>query len=76
MTDEEILSHIRLLFPTGAETTSSAIGSLLYVLLADDARWKKAVEQPGWRAEAIEELLPRTGPVYVIELTGGVANGP
>ncbi|MBK7951695.1 MAG: cytochrome P450 [Deltaproteobacteria bacterium] len=30
LTDDEVLSHIRLLFPTGAETTSSAIGSLLY----------------------------------------------
>ena len=65
LTDEEILSHIRLLFPTGAETTSSAIGSLLYVLLADDARWKRAVEQPAWRAEAIEELLRWESPVAI-----------
>ncbi|MBY0400939.1 cytochrome P450 [Myxococcota bacterium] len=79
LTDEEVLSHIRLLFPTGAETTSSAIGNLLYALLADGARWKRAIEKPASREAAIEELLrwespvgitPRVSAAKAIELAG------
>jgi len=61
--DEEVLSHIRLLFPTGAETTSGAIGSLLYALLADAGVWKQVVEDPSQREAAIEELLRWESPV-------------
>lgn len=65
LSDEEVISHIRLLFPTGAETTASAIGNLLFVLLAQDGLWKRAIEDPGWRATAIEELLRWESPVAI-----------
>lgn len=65
LTDEEVLSHIRLLFPTGAETTSSAIGSLLFVLLADPERYRQVVEKPSSREDAIEELLRWESPVAI-----------
>jgi cytochrome P450 len=65
LTDEEILSHIRLLFPTGAETTASAIGSLFYALLVEGERWRGVVEKPPSRAAAIEELLRWESPVGI-----------
>jgi cytochrome P450 len=65
LTDEEVLSHIRLLFPTGAETTASAIGSLLYALLVDGERWRQAVEKPATREASIEELLRWESPVGI-----------
>lgn len=71
LTDEEVLSHIRLLFPTGAETTSSAIGSLLYALLVDAERWKHAVEKPGSREDSIEELLRWESPVAITPRVSG-----
>jgi len=64
--DEEILSHIRLLFPTGAETTSRAIANLLFALLAHEGAWKRVVEDPTERGKAIEELLRWENPVAIV----------
>ncbi|MFO0688620.1 MAG: cytochrome P450 [Myxococcota bacterium] len=65
LTDEEVLSHIRLLFPTGVETTSSAIGSLLYALLSDEERYRQVVEKPATREDVVEELLRWESPVAI-----------
>jgi cytochrome P450 len=82
--DEAVLSHVRLLFPTGADTTTSAIGSLLYALLSQDGLWKRVVENRAERAPAIEELLrwecpvgmtPRVSAAKTIEY-GGVEIPP
>ena len=61
--DEEVLSHIRLLFPTGADTTTNAIGSLLYALLSHEGAWKRVAEDATAREPAIEELLRWESPV-------------
>lgn len=71
LTDEEVLSHIRLLFPTGVETTSSAIGNLLSVLLSDPERYRNAVEKPSSREDSIEELLRWESPVAVTPRVSG-----
>ncbi len=63
--DEAVLSHVRLLFPTGADTTTGAIGNLLYVLLVDGTRWRRVVETPDARSPAIEELLRWECPVAI-----------
>lgn len=63
--DEEVLSHVRLLFPTGAETTSSAIGNLLFVLLSQERLWQYALTHSSWRESAIEELLRWESPVGI-----------
>ncbi len=64
--DEDVLSHVRLLFPTGAETTTSALGNLLYALLSTPERWKRVVERPSDRHWAVEEILRWENPVAVV----------
>jgi len=64
--DEEVLSHVRLLFPTGAETSASGIGSLIYALLAHPGLWDRVRERTGDRAVAVEELLRWENPVVVV----------
>jgi cytochrome P450 len=66
LNDEEVLSHVRLLFPTGAETTAGAIGNLLYALLSEPARWRRICAEPALRAAAIEELLRWENPVAIV----------
>src|SRR5262245_56837852 len=66
LADEDVLSHVRLLFPTGAETTVSGLGTLLYALLAAPELWKRVVEAPDERAWAVEELLRWENPVAVV----------
>jgi cytochrome P450 len=64
--DEDVLSHVRLLFPTGAETTTSGLGNLLYALLSAPERWKRVVETPELRHWAVEETLRWENPVAVV----------
>jgi cytochrome P450 len=57
LTDEEIVSYLRLLLPAGSETTYCSIGNLLFALLThrdqlDDLRRDPALVPP-----AIEELF-------------------
>ncbi len=63
--DEDVLSHIRLLFPTGAETTTSAIGNLLYALLIHEGAWQRVVEDATARESTVEELLRWECPVGI-----------
>jgi cytochrome P450 len=68
LSDEEILSFCRLLFPAGSDTTYKALGSLLYAVLTtpgmrerargDDAR-REALAQEGLRWQPPTALLPR-----------------
>ena len=66
LTDEEILSHIRLLFSAGASTTTDALGNLLYALLSDRSLWERLLAEPALRSNAIEELLRWETPVAVL----------
>jgi len=66
LSDEDVLSHVRLLFPTGAETATSALGTLLYALLCEPERWKRVVDEPEERHWAVEELLRWENPVAVV----------
>jgi cytochrome P450 len=63
--DEDVLSHVRLLFPTGAETTAGAIGSLLFALLSEPGAWQRMRLHPEDRPSAIEELLRWENPVAI-----------
>ena len=68
LSDEEILSFCRLLFPAGSDTTYKNLGSLLYAVLGDpglreratagDAE-REALVQEGLRWEPPTALLPR-----------------
>lgn len=64
--NEEVLSHVRLLFPTGAETTANALGSLVYALLSEPGLWRRVREHPEECAWAVEELLRWESPVAIV----------
>jgi len=63
LTDEEILSHVRLMFSAGATTTLDGIGSLLYLLLTEGDWWQQVVEDPALRPGAVHEALRFETPV-------------
>jgi cytochrome P450 len=46
LSDEDIASHIRLLFPTGADTTFLALGNLIHALQTEPDSWRMLVDQP------------------------------
>jgi cytochrome P450 len=63
LTDDEIFSHVRLMFSAGATTTLDGIGSLLHSLLSEGDAWQQVVEQPELRPGAIQETLRWEPPV-------------
>jgi cytochrome P450 len=64
--DDEIASHVRLLFPTGGETTHGALGNLLYALLSHEGEWQRIVDDPGSIEAAVEEGLRWETPIAVL----------
>ena len=63
LSDDEILSTIRLLFAVGATTTSHAMGNLLWTLLERPEMLERARNEEGLRAGIIHELLRWEGPL-------------
>ena len=63
LSDEQILSFIRLLFPAGADTTFHATGSMIYYLLTNPDILERVRVQPEDRDKAIEETLRIEPPV-------------
>lgn len=57
LTDEEVVSFLRLLVPAGAETTMRLIGNLLVALLSDRDRWERVRTDRNLVPWAIEETL-------------------
>ncbi len=57
LTDEEILSFCRLLFPAGSDTTYKNLGSLLYAVLADPEIREQVLESEEARAAIVQEGL-------------------
>jgi cytochrome P450 len=71
LSDEEIYSFLRLLFPAGADTTYRGLGSMFFAALQNrdvwetvkaDASFIPAVVQEALRWEAPTALLPRFAP--------------
>jgi cytochrome P450 len=77
LTEEEVLSFLRLLLPAGAETTYRLIGSLLYGLLAHPEQLADVVAERALLDAAIEETLRWESPVQYVsrETTGEVELG-
>ncbi|MBW2160296.1 MAG: cytochrome P450 [Deltaproteobacteria bacterium] len=65
-TDEEVLSHVRLIFSAGAGTTHDAIGNLFYHLLSQPELWEMAKRDPCTRPGIVEEILRFEPPVAVL----------
>jgi cytochrome P450 len=57
LSDEEIFAHIRLLFPTGGETTQGTLGNLLHAVLTQEGIWQQLIEGPEHIPGAVEEIL-------------------
>jgi cytochrome P450 len=67
LSDNEIQSHIRLLFPTGGETTHGALGNLFYALFTQlEGGWQEICEQPARVPDAVEEALRWETPIAVL----------
>jgi cytochrome P450 len=73
LTEEEVLSHVLLLYAVGATTTSDAMSSLFWVLLTEPGLLDRAREDPAARPRIVRELL-RYEPAVAI-LPRMVANG-
>jgi cytochrome P450 len=57
LSDEEVVSFLRLLLPAGAETTFRLIGNMLVALLTDRRRWERVRADRSLVPWAIEETL-------------------
>lgn len=75
LSDEEIFSFLRLLFPAGADTTYRGLGSMLYAVMTHREVWEgvkrdaeiiPAVVQEALRWEGPTAMLPRFAPKDVV----------
>jgi cytochrome P450 len=57
LTDEEVLSFVRLLFPAGADTTYLALGSMLNHVLGDAALKARIQAEPAIIPKVVDESL-------------------
>lgn len=64
--DEEVFSHVRLLFPTGGETTHGSLGNLLSALFLQAGAWERIVRDPGCIPAAVAEGLRYDTPIAVL----------
>ena len=64
-TDEEVISHLVILLFAGYETTASLLGSLVFALLEQPARWDAVGREPAALQAAIEETLRMHAPVQM-----------
>lgn len=66
LTDEEIVSFMRLLLPAGAETTFRWIGSTLFALLHHPAQLEEVMAERALVSAALEETLRWETPVLFV----------
>lgn len=57
LSDEEVVSFLRLLIPAGAETTFRLIGNMLFALLTERDRWERVRADRSLIPWVIEETL-------------------
>lgn len=63
LTGETLLTFVRLLFPTGADTTYLAVGAMLYALASDYEVADRLRSSESARAKFVEETLRWESPV-------------
>ncbi len=66
LTDEEVFSHVRLLYAVGATTTSDELGNLLYALFAHPQVLERVRGDRALRARAVAETLRWEPPVALL----------
>ena len=57
MTDEQIKSHVGIMFTAGSSTTHDSLGNILYALLVNNDNWQRVKSNPELRPLSIEETL-------------------
>ncbi|MED5261481.1 MAG: cytochrome P450 [Myxococcota bacterium] len=78
LSDEEIFSFVRVLFPAGADTTYLGLGSLMTALLEEPGRVEAIRGNPEAQAAAVEEALRWEAPTALLPrmvVEGGVFGG-
>jgi cytochrome P450 len=71
LTDEEIFSHVRLLFPTGGETTHGSLGNLLHALFAHPESFEALRHDRARIPAAVDEALRWETPIAVLPRMSG-----
>ena len=66
LSDEDILSFVKLLFPAGADTTYLAMGSMMNAVLGDEALRARLLREPARIADAVEESVRLYGAVGLL----------
>ena len=66
LTDEEIYSFARLLFPAGADTTYRGLGNMLYAVLTHPEAWSAVRRDPGFIPDVVHEALRWETPVALL----------
>ncbi|MBW2421938.1 MAG: cytochrome P450 [Deltaproteobacteria bacterium] len=66
LSDDELFSHIRLLFPTGSDTTHGALGNLLYALFTHEGAWQAVCRDSARIDLAVVEALRWETPIAVL----------
>ena len=66
LSDEDILSFVKLLFPAGADTTYLTMGSMMNAVLADEALRARLVREPALIPAAVEESVRLYGAVGLL----------
>ncbi len=66
LTEDQILTFVRVLYPAGAETTFLAISGMMYEVLTNPPVLARLRADPAARADAVEESLRKAGPLAVL----------
>jgi cytochrome P450 len=66
LSDEDILSFVKLLFPAGADTTYLTMGSMMNAVLGDEALRGRLLREPARIADAVAESVRLYGAVGLL----------
>jgi len=66
LTHEQIVGFMVLMFPAGIDTTWLSIGSMMSAVLSTPGAKERLLENPGLRAQAVEETLRWEAPTPLI----------
>jgi cytochrome P450 len=66
LSDDEVISFLRLLLPAGAETTSRLTASMLFALLVERDRFERVAADRGLVPWAIDETLRWETPIVFV----------
>ena len=66
LSDEEIYSFLRLLFPAGADTTYRGLGSMFYAVLQQREVWEGVKADPALIPAVVQEALRWEGPTALL----------